>query len=183
MYLKVIFCYHLYFHLLKSSENIQPTALHTINQKQKICVRISPQVILMLPNALLQRNFQMEEVIVLTLRGADKFRIEVLHQLYDCLVIQLCKRIDPYEQIAKRFKFLSELVSNSEIDEDSIKLIIKSYYKDNTDHKLGNECYQFKEYLHLRKSQNTEENTSSKMQCAEVLQLICKQHLIEYYCT
>ena len=58
-----------------------------------------------------------------SLRGADKFRLEVLNQLYDCLVIQLCKRIDPYEQIAKKFKFLSELVNNSETDEDSIKLI------------------------------------------------------------
>ena len=36
------------------------------------------------------------------LRGADKFRIEVLNQLYDCLVIQLCKGIDPYKQIVKR---------------------------------------------------------------------------------
>ena len=59
-----------------------------------------------------------------SLGGADKFRIEVLNQLYDCLVIQLCKRIDPYEQIAKRFKFLSELVNNSEIDEYNIKLKI-----------------------------------------------------------
>ncbi|GCB83904.1 hypothetical protein scyTo_0024748 [Scyliorhinus torazame] len=117
---------------------------------------------------------------IASLRGADKFRIEVLYQPYDCLIIQLRKRIDPYEQIAKRFKFLSELVNNSEIDEDSIKLII-SYYKDDIDHKLVNECYQFKEYLHLRKSQNTEENTPSKMQCAEVLQLICEQHLIEAF--
>ena len=70
-----------------------------------------------------------------SLRGADKFRMEVLNQIYDCLVIQLCKGIDPYEQIAKRFKFLSELMNNSEIDEDSIKLII-SYYNDEIDHKL-----------------------------------------------
>ncbi|XP_072331181.1 zinc finger MYM-type protein 1-like isoform X2 [Scyliorhinus torazame] len=117
---------------------------------------------------------------IASLRGADKFRIEVLYQLYDCLIIQLRKRIDPYEQIAKRFKFLSELVNNSEIDEDSIKLII-SYYKDDIDHKLVNECYLFKEYLHLRKSQKTEENTPSKMQCAEVLRLICEQHLIEVF--
>ncbi|XP_072368175.1 zinc finger MYM-type protein 1-like [Scyliorhinus torazame] len=117
---------------------------------------------------------------IASLKGADKFRIEVLYQLYDCLIIQLRKRIDPYEQIAKRFKFLSELVNNSEIDEDSIKLII-SYYKDDIDHKLVNECYQFKDYLHLRKCQNTEENTSSKMQRAEVLQLICEQHRIEVF--
>ncbi|XP_072351187.1 zinc finger MYM-type protein 1-like [Scyliorhinus torazame] len=117
---------------------------------------------------------------IASLRGVDKFRIEVLYQLYDCLIIQLRKRIDPYEQIAKRFKFLSELVNNSEIDEDSTKLII-SYYKDDIDHKLVNECYQFKEYLHLRKSQRTEVNTPSKMQCADVLQLICEQHLIEVF--
>ncbi|GCB73437.1 hypothetical protein scyTo_0002542 [Scyliorhinus torazame] len=117
---------------------------------------------------------------IASLRGAAKFRIEVLYQLYDYLIIQLRKRIGPYAQIAKRFKFLSELVNNSEIDEDSIKLII-SYYKDDIDHKLVNECYQFKEYLHLRKSQNTEENTPSKMHCAEVLQLICEQHLIEVF--
>ncbi|GCB66187.1 hypothetical protein scyTo_0000558 [Scyliorhinus torazame] len=98
---------------------------------------------------------------IASLRGADKFRIEVLYQLYDCLIIQLRKRIDPDEQIAKRFKLLSELVNNSEIDEDSIKLKI-SYYKDDIDHKLVNECYPFKEYLHLRKSQNTEENMLSK---------------------
>ena len=113
-----------------------------------------------------------------SLRGADKFRIEVLNQFYDCLVIHLCNRIDPCEQIVKRFKFLSELVSNCEIDEDSIKLIM-SYCKDDIDHKLVNECYQFKEYLHLRKSWNTEENIPPKMQCAEILQLICEQHLIE----
>ncbi|XP_072354889.1 uncharacterized protein [Scyliorhinus torazame] len=79
---------------------------------------------------------------IASLRGADKFRIEVLYQLYDCLIIQLRKRIDPYEQIAKRFKFLSELMNNSEIDEDGIKLI--SYYKDDIDHKLVNECYSSK---------------------------------------
>ncbi|GCB60504.1 hypothetical protein scyTo_0009187 [Scyliorhinus torazame] len=45
---------------------------------------------------------------IASLRGADKLRIEVLYQLYDCLIIQLRKRIDPYEHIAKRFKFLSE---------------------------------------------------------------------------
>ncbi|GCB66549.1 hypothetical protein scyTo_0010116 [Scyliorhinus torazame] len=79
---------------------------------------------------------------IASLRGADKFRIDVLCQLYDCLIIQLRKKIDPYEQIAKRFKFLAELVNNSEIDEDSIKLIIL-YYKDDIEHKLVNECYQF----------------------------------------
>ncbi|GCB85875.1 hypothetical protein scyTo_0026521, partial [Scyliorhinus torazame] len=61
---------------------------------------------------------------IASLRGADKFWIEVLYQLHDCLIIQFRKWIDPYEQIAKRFKFLSVLVNNSEIDEDSIKLII-----------------------------------------------------------
>ncbi|GCB69255.1 hypothetical protein scyTo_0010528 [Scyliorhinus torazame] len=115
-----------------------------------------------------------------SLRGTHKFRIEVLYQLYDCLIIQLRKRIGSYEQIAKRFKFLSELVNNYQIDEDSIKLII-SYYKDDIDHKLVNECYQFKEYVHLRKSQHTEENTPSEMKCAEVLQLICEQRLIEVF--
>ena len=44
---------------------IRLTGLHTINQKQKVCVRISPQVILMIPNALLQRNFPVEQVVVL----------------------------------------------------------------------------------------------------------------------
>ncbi|XP_072366900.1 zinc finger MYM-type protein 1-like [Scyliorhinus torazame] len=117
---------------------------------------------------------------IASLKGADKFRIEVLYQLYDCLIIQLRKRIDPYEQIAKRFKFLSDLVNNSEIDEDSIKLII-SYYKNDIDRQIVNECYQFKEYMDLRKSQNTEENAPSKMQCADVLQLICEQHLIEVF--
>ena len=78
------------------------------------------------------------------------------------------------------FKFLSEMVNNSEIDEDSIKLIILCY-KDDIDHKLVNECYEFKEYLHLRKSQNTEENMLSKMQCIEVLQLICQLCLIEVF--
>ena len=71
-------------------------------------------------------------------------------------------------------------MNNSEIDEDSNKLII-SYYKDDIDHKLVNKCYQFKEYLHLRKSQNTEENMPFKMQCTEVLQIICEQHLIEVF--
>ena len=83
------------------------------------------------------------------MRGTGQIRIEVLNQLYDCLVIKLYKMIDPYSQIVKRFKFLSELVNNSEIDEGSIKLII-SYYKDDIDHKLVIECYQLKDSLHLR---------------------------------
>ena len=77
--------------------------------------------------------------------GADKFRIEVLNRPYDCIIVQLRGRIDPYEQIGKRFKFLSQLTDDSKIDEDSIKLAI-SYSKDDIDHKLENECYQFKEY-------------------------------------
>uniref|UniRef100_A0A0L8GZ60 Uncharacterized protein n=1 Tax=Octopus bimaculoides TaxID=37653 RepID=A0A0L8GZ60_OCTBM len=104
-----------------------------------------------------------------SLRGAEQFRIEVLNEVYDCLIIQLSKRMGPYEQIAKRFEFLLELLTNSEFDKNSIKLIIL-HYKDDIDHKLINECHQFKEYLHLRKSWNTEENTASKMQCTEVLQ-------------
>uniref|UniRef100_A0A0L8HAX1 Uncharacterized protein n=1 Tax=Octopus bimaculoides TaxID=37653 RepID=A0A0L8HAX1_OCTBM len=59
-----------------------------------------------------------------SLKGAEKYSIEVLNQVYDCLIIQLSKRIEPYEQIAKRFKFLSELMNNSEFDENSIKLVI-----------------------------------------------------------
>ncbi|XP_014782840.1 uncharacterized protein LOC106878209 [Octopus bimaculoides] len=113
-----------------------------------------------------------------SLKGAEKFRIEVLNQVYDCLIIQLSNRTDLYEQIVKRFKFLSKLMNNSEFDENSIKLII-SHYKDDIDRKLINECYQFKGYLHLRKSRNAEENTPSKMQCTEVLQLIYEQQLIE----
>uniref|UniRef100_A0A0L8I204 HAT C-terminal dimerisation domain-containing protein n=1 Tax=Octopus bimaculoides TaxID=37653 RepID=A0A0L8I204_OCTBM len=113
-----------------------------------------------------------------SMKRAEKFRIEVLNQVYDCLIIQLSKRMEPYEQIAKRYKFLSELINNSEFDENSIKLII-SHYKGDIDHKSINECYQFKEYLHFRKSQNTEENTPSKMPCTEVLQLINEQQLIE----
>ena len=62
-----------------------------------------------------------------------------------------------------------------------MRVLNLSYYKDDIDHKLVNECYQFKEYLHHRKSQNTEENMPSKMQCVEVLQLICEQHLIEVF--
>ena len=54
--------------------------------------------------------------------GADKFRIEVLNRPYDCLIVQLRGRIDPYEQIGKRFKFLSQLTDDSKINEDSIKL-------------------------------------------------------------
>ena len=61
-----------------------------------------------------------------------------------------------------------------------MKLIIY-YYKDDNDQKLVGKCYQFKEYLHLRKSQNTEENMPSKMQCAEIHQLIYEQHLIEVF--
>ncbi|CAI9731839.1 XP_014782840.1PREDICTED: uncharacterized protein LOC106878209 [Octopus vulgaris] len=113
-----------------------------------------------------------------SLKGAKKFRIEVLNQVYDCLKIQLSKRMDPYEQIAKRFNFLSELMNNLELDENSIKLIIL-HYKDDVYHELINECYQFKGCLHLRKFWNTEDNTPSKMQCTEVLQLTYEQQLIE----
>uniref|UniRef100_A0A0L8G465 DUF4371 domain-containing protein n=1 Tax=Octopus bimaculoides TaxID=37653 RepID=A0A0L8G465_OCTBM len=56
-----------------------------------------------------------------SLKGAENFRIEVLSQVNDCLITQLGKRMDPYEQSAKRFKFLSEF------DENSIKLIISHY--------------------------------------------------------
>ncbi|CAI9717723.1 Hypothetical predicted protein [Octopus vulgaris] len=93
-----------------------------------------------------------------SLKGAEKFRIEVLNQVYDCLIIHLSKWMDPYEQTAKKFKFLSELMNNSKFVENSIKLII-SHYKDNIDHKLINECYQFKANLHLRKSQNRRKHT------------------------
>uniref|UniRef100_A0A0L8H5P4 Uncharacterized protein n=1 Tax=Octopus bimaculoides TaxID=37653 RepID=A0A0L8H5P4_OCTBM len=79
---------------------------------------------------------------------------EVLNHVYDCLIIQLSKRMGPYEQIAKRFKFLLELMNNSEFDEDSIKLII-SHYKDDIDHKLINECYQFKELGNPRTQKKT----------------------------
>lgn len=116
------------------------------------------------------RKFSDGTTGIASLRAADKFRIDVLYQLYDC---QLRKRIDPYEQIAKRFKFLSDMVNNSEIDEDSIKLMIL-YYKYDTEHKLVKNIW---------KSQNTQENTPSKMQCTEVLQLICEQHLIEVFPT
>ena len=79
--------------------------------------------------------------------------------------------------------FLSQLTDDSKIDEDSIKLAI-SYYKDDIDHKLVNECYQFKEYIHHKnKYQNTEGNSGSKMQCTEVLQLICDQELTEVFPT
>ncbi|XP_072351161.1 uncharacterized protein [Scyliorhinus torazame] len=179
MYLKVTFCYHLYFRLLKNSENSADRIAHYESEAKGLCEDITSSYS-DASKRIVTRKFSDGTSGIASLRGADKFRTEVLYKLYDCLIIQLHKRIDPDEQIAKRFKFLSELVNNSEIDEDSIKLII-SYCKDDIDHKLVNECYQFKEYLRLRKSQHTEENTPSKMQCAEILLLICEQHLIEMF--
>ena len=38
---------------------------HYESEAKKFSVRISPQVILILPNPFLQRNFQMEQVVVL----------------------------------------------------------------------------------------------------------------------
>uniref|UniRef100_A0A0L8H7H0 Uncharacterized protein n=1 Tax=Octopus bimaculoides TaxID=37653 RepID=A0A0L8H7H0_OCTBM len=93
-----------------------------------------------------------------SLKEAEKFRIESIRQEDGPIWIQ----------IVKKFKLLSELMTNSEFDEDSIELIIL-HYKDNIDHKLVNDCYQFNEYLHLRKSWNTEESRSSKIQGIEVL--------------
>lgn len=60
--------------------------------------------------------------------------------------------------------FLSELMNNSQSDEDNIKLII-SHYKDYIDQILVNKYYQFKEYRHPRKSQTTEKNKPTKIKC------------------
>lgn len=95
-------------------------------------------------------------------RGTDKFSIKVLN---NCLVILLCKRIDSYDQIVTRSKFLSELMNISEIDEDDTDVIIL-HYRDYIGHTLVNDCYQLKEYIHLRKSHYTEENKPSKMKRA-----------------
>ena len=139
MHLTVIFCYHLHFHLLKNSKKFSQQDCHCESEAKGSCEDITSSY----SNAskcIVTKKFSDGTDGSASLRGADKFRIEVLNQLYACLVIQLCKRIDPYKQIVRRFKFLSEFVNNSEIDEDSPKLII-SYYKDDIDHKLVNEYY------------------------------------------
>ena len=127
-----------------------------MNLKQKVCAKISPSYSDADKRTVIKK-FSDGTIGWASFVGADKFRIEVLNRPYDCIIVQLRDRIDPNEQIAKRLKFLSQLTDNAKIDKDSIKLSI-SYYKVDVDHKLVNECYQFKEYIHHKKSQNTEGN-------------------------
>lgn len=59
-----------------------------------------------------------------SLRGRDKFWIEVMNRLLDCLRVQIVKRSESYEYIRKRFKLLADLIQNTDIAEDNIKPII-----------------------------------------------------------
>lgn len=72
---------YLCFRFLKNSEKIQPTGLYTMNQKQKFCPKISPQILQMFSKRKLQIHFQRTSGRT-SLRGAEKFRIKVLNQLY-----------------------------------------------------------------------------------------------------
>ncbi|XP_072346501.1 uncharacterized protein [Scyliorhinus torazame] len=83
MYLKVIFCYHLCFHLLKSSEKIQPIGLHTESDAKGLCDDITSSYS-DASKLIVTRTFSDGTSGIISLRGADKFRIEVLYQLYEC---------------------------------------------------------------------------------------------------
>jgi hypothetical protein len=68
--------------------------------------------------------------------------------------------------IGKRLKFLADLTRNTDIDGDTIKIIIR-HYLENIDEKLVIECRQFKECIRLV-------NTHENMKYPEILQLICR---------
>jgi len=56
------------------------------------------------------------------------------------------KRSGSYKHIGKGFKFLADLIRNTDIDDMNITLII-CQYKGDIDEKLLNVCRKFKEYF------------------------------------
>ena len=99
------------------------TGLQATNQKQKVREKILKGYS-DATKSIITKIYSDESSGKASLRGTDKFRLDVLNQHYDCFVFQLCKSIDSYEQIAKRFTFLSGLMNNYNIDEDNVKRII-----------------------------------------------------------
>jgi len=75
-----------------------------------------------------------------------------------------------YAHIGNRLKFLIDLTRNTDIDGDTIKIIIR-HYIENIDEKLVNECRQFKEYIRLV-------STHENMEYPKILQLIYERNLI-----
>ena len=105
-----------------------------------------------------------------SLGGRDRFQIEVMTRLLDCVIIWLMKRNELYGHIGKRFKFLPDVSWNTDINEDNITLVI-CHYNEYIVCKLVSECCQFKEYLRLVSSHEN-------LKCTEILQLKDESNLI-----
>nr|XP_047139089.1 uncharacterized protein LOC124815000 [Hydra vulgaris] len=82
--------------------------------------------------------------------GKDKFQVEVYYVLFDSLANDLSKRGRVYKEINKKFKFLLNIgkKDHSHIDMESINYVI-SFYNNDIDAGLINECTQFREYLQI----------------------------------
>ena len=62
---------------LRTFEEIQQTGWKAMNRKEKVYVKISPQVVLILPNAFIEGNFQFLYVVVLLLKEPGNRGIEI----------------------------------------------------------------------------------------------------------
>lgn len=78
-----------------------------------------------------------------------------------------------YVHIGKRLKFLADSTRNSDIDGDTIMLIIR-HYIEKIGEKLVDECRQFKEFIGLV-------NTHENLKYLEILQFIHERNLIEFF--
>ncbi|KAJ3652372.1 hypothetical protein Zmor_018345 [Zophobas morio] len=60
-------------------------------------------------------------------QGRDKFLVEVLNRLLDTLITELTTRKDVYNELGKKFKFLTELTNKhvAHIDEDSVDSVLQ----------------------------------------------------------
>ena len=98
--------------------------------------------------------------------GKDKFRVEVYNVLFDSLANELSKRGKVYKERNKKYKFLLNIgkKDHSHVDMESINYVI-SFYNNDIDAGLINECTQFREYLQIT-------NKEKQTKCSSMLKLI-----------
>lgn len=146
MYLNVIFCYNLCFCLLKNPEKIHLTGW--LGSKRFVW-RYYLNLFWCFQTYYYTEIFRWSMSLAFSERSRqiyDKISKSTLWWLCDPVMQKDWPHVN---RLRKRFKFLSEFMNNSEFDHDTIKFII-SHYIDGIDHKLVNDCYQFKEYIQLR---------------------------------
>ena len=107
--------------------------------------------------------------------GKDKFRVEVYNVLFDSLAKELSKRGKVYKEINKKYKFLLNIgkKDHSHIDMESINYVI-SFYNNDIDAGLINECTQFREYFQIT-------NKEKQTKCSSMLKLIYERNLIDAF--